>query len=100
MTLDLSIAPGQIESTVRRQIVTYTGPALYATGGDPYTAGEARIGKLFAILGGIISNGTACLVVWWNPTTSKLMVFDMAGAEVAASTVLSGYTGRLEFVGQ
>ena len=100
MTLDLTIAPADLSSTCRRQVATLTGPNPYATGGDALTPNDVRMGKLFAILGGVMTNGTAALLVWYNVSTAKLMWFDMAGAEVANGTDLSGYTGRVEFIGQ
>ncbi len=100
MTLDLTIAPADVSSTCRRQVATYTGPALYATGGDAITPNDVRMGKIFAILGGVASNGTATLLLRYDVTNQKIQWFDMAGAEVSASTVLSGYTARVEFIGQ
>lgn len=99
-TIDLTVAPADVSGTCRRQVATYTGPALYATGGDPVTPATVRMGKLFAVLGGIASNGTLTYLLYYNVSTGKLMWFDMAGAEVAASTVLTGFTARLEFIGQ
>ena len=99
MTLDLTVAPGQVESTCRRQIAQYTGPVSYSAGGETVTPADVRMGKLFAILGATISNGTAVRVGWYNLATGKLMWFvPNTGSE--ASGDLSAYVGQLEFVGQ
>lgn len=98
MTLDTTIAPAQV-LTLRRQILTYTGPASYVSGGDPYTAGEARLSTVYAVFGAVITNGTVILLVAWDAAAQTLKVFDLTGAEVAGGTNLSTYTGRLEFVG-
>lgn len=99
MTLDLTVAPANVESTYRRQVVQYTGPSSYAAGGDPVDPEEVRMGKVFAVLGGLISNGSAVRLVFYNPTTEKLfIVVPNTGSE--ASGDLSTYSGRLEFVGQ
>ena len=101
MTVDITIAPGQVESTCRRQIAQYTGPSSYAAGGDPVVPAVVRMGKVFAVLGGLITNGTLVRLVTYNPTTGKLFItIPDTGAEVAPGQNLSGYSGRLEFVGQ
>jgi hypothetical protein len=98
MTLDLSVAPADLGATVRRQVVTYTGPVLYATGGDAVTPNDVRMGKIFAVLGLTITNGTLTYIGWFDAENLKIMWFDMAGAQVGAVD-LSTFTGRLEFVG-
>jgi hypothetical protein len=99
MTLDLTVAPPFVASTERRQIAQYTGPATYAAGGDPITPNDVRMGKIFAVLGGLITNGTLVRLVTYIPATEKLFItVPDTGAE--ASGDLSTYSGRLEFVGQ
>lgn len=99
MLVDLTVAPANVESTYRRQVVQYTGPSSYAAGGDPVDPEEVRMGKVFAVLGGLITNGTLVRLVTYNPSTEKLFItVPDTGAE--ASGDLSTYSGRLEFVGQ
>lgn len=100
MTLDLTVAPGQNTGTQKRQIVAYTGPAPYATGGDTITANDLRIGVVTAILGLSISDGTTVHHGWYNQATGKIMWFVAAGTEVTNGTDLSTFTGRIEFVGR
>lgn len=101
MTLDLTVAPADLSSTLRRQIVNYTGPASYATGGDVVTPDDVRMGKVFAVLGLTISNGTDIRHGWFDAANSKIMWFTAAGtAQVNNATDLSTYTGRFEFIGR
>lgn len=100
MTLDLSIAPADLSSTLRRQVAGYTGPASYATGGDEIAPNDVRMSKVFAVLGLTISNGTLTYLGWYNRATGKILWFDMAGAQVANATDLSTFTGTFEFLGQ
>jgi uncharacterized Ntn-hydrolase superfamily protein len=98
-TFDLTIAPGQVESACRRQVVDYTGPSTYVAGGDPVTPDNVRMGKVFAVLGGILTNGTVVLNAAYVASTGKLQIF-VASTGVEATGDLSAYTGRLEIVGQ
>lgn len=100
MTVDLTVAPGFVDSTQRRQIVQYTGPVLYAAGGEAVDPKQVRMGKVFAILGAVITSGSAIRVGVYVPSTGKLQWFvPNTGAEVGAVD-LSTFSGRLEFVGQ
>lgn len=99
MTVDLSVAPAQVESTCRRQVCTYTGPTLYVAGGDALTPADFRMGKVFAVLGGYITNGSAVLLVTFVASTSKLYLTTVSsGSEFSGDA--SGYSGQLEVVGQ
>ena len=100
VTLDKTIAPNDQLAIARFHVFTYTGPTSYATGGDTGLAEALGWGIVFAVFGGIISNGTASLLVYFVPATGALMVFDMAGAEITALTNLSTYSGRLAAVGR
>lgn len=93
--------PGDLSSTCRRQVCTYTGPASYVTGGDEISAEDVRMGKLFAFLGGVLTNGTTPLIAGWVPATSTLQLFVAStGVEVANGVDLSGYSGTFEAIGQ
>jgi hypothetical protein len=99
MAVDLTVAPGQVESTVRRQIAGYTGPASYAAGGDALAPADFRMGKIFAVLGAVITNGSAVRVGVWVASSQKLQFFvPNTGSEATGD--LSGYSGTIEVVGQ
>lgn len=78
----------------------FTGPASYATGGDSVTAAELGMGKVHVWNGATVSNGTVILLVHYDYANRKLKYFDLTGAEVAATTNLSTYTGYAEVIGQ
>lgn len=99
-TFTISGMPADLSATQRRQGVAYAGPTSYATGGDPLTPNNLRMGAINEILGLVASNGTLTYLLWYNQATQKLMWFDMAGAEVAAAVNLSTFTARLEVVGR
>ena len=100
MAVDLTVAPGDVSSTYRRQVAQYTGPASYTTGGESGLAAQVRMGKLFAVLGSI-SDGSAVRLAQYDPATDKLLFFvPNTGAQVANAVDLSTFSGRLEFVGQ
>lgn len=87
----------------RRIIVKYTGPASYATGGDPYSAADngPGIGVLEFVPSFIASDGTNAYLCWWDKANSTIMWFDpTTGLEVAALTDLSGFTVWVEAVGK
>lgn len=105
MDLDITVARPSTPGPERRQVATLTGPSAgdggYLTGGIPVDPAEVRMGKIFAILGAVISDGSAIRVGWYNVATEKLMFFvPDTGAEVANATDLSTFSGRVEFVGQ
>jgi hypothetical protein len=83
-------------ATTRRYFPTYTGPTLYAAGGDTGLATALGVGKIVTVLG-TISNGTAALVPWFNQATGNLMWFTPT-AEAAGDLHL--YTGVLEVIAQ
>jgi len=83
-----------------RRTVKVTGPAAYPTGGDPITAATLGLSSIHVWPGAVFSNGTAAILSWWDKANSKLMFFDMAGAEIANNTDLSGYSAYVEIVGK
>lgn len=93
--------PADLSSTCRRQVCTYAGPSAYPTGGDAISPEDVRMGKLFALLGCVLSNGTTPLVATWVPATETLQLFVAStGVEVANGVDVSGYSGTFEAVGQ
>lgn len=92
-----------------RRAFQYTGPASYATGGDPIAAADLGMSGIEGVNGTIISNGTQVRVIWWDKANGKLMLFkpttgalagDPSLVEETAATNLSGYTGYLEVFGK
>ena len=102
MSVNFSLNGADLSSTHRLQGAVYTGPASYATGGDPIDPNTAvRMGKINQILGLIASNGTSTYLLWYNSTTGKIMWFvPSTNVEVAAAVNLSGFTARLLVVGR
>lgn len=94
-----TVAYHDASNTRLRKIGTYTGPASYATGGDPCTPGDLGLGKVHVIFFEHASNGTVILLARYDATTEKVKWFDLAGAEVANATALSAYTARFEAIG-
>lgn len=82
--------------------VRYTGPASYATGGESVNAtNDLGMGEVFAVSGGLIGNGSAVRLVYFDYATQKLQMFvPNTGAEVAAAVDLSGFSGVLTFYGK
>lgn len=81
--------------------VRYTGPASYATGGDPVNAStELGMGEVYFVAG-VISNGSAIRIPYFDYTNQKLVMYvPNTGAEVAAAQDLSGFSGTLTFMGK
>ena len=79
-----------------------TGPNPYVTGGetcDPLA--DLKLGTVWTFIATPAWNATPVILIpRYNTTTNKLLWFDMAGAEVANGTDLSGYTYRFEVTGQ
>jgi len=72
----------------------YTGPASYATGGDSLTPEALAMGKLDVVLFEPATNGSVILLVRYVVSSKVVKWFDLAGAEIANATDLSGYTTR------
>jgi len=105
MTLDIRQGsrgvPGDNASTTKRFFPKYTGPKSYTTGGDVGVAAAVGIGKVFAVLGLIATNGTATIIGVYNTTTDAIQWFvPSTNVEVAGAVDLSGYTATLEVIGQ
>lgn len=83
-----------------RRIFQYTGPSLYATGGDSLTPESIGLGKIESLHGLVISNGSAILFGYYNRTTKKILWYSATSTEVTNATDLSGYTGNFEAIGK
>lgn len=98
MPLDLTTIPDRHDRTGSkiRKLIRVTGPTSYATGGESLTLGLSRVEL---VLVDPATNGTDLRLVAWDYTNSKLKWFDLAGAEIAATTDLSAYALRAEVIG-
>ena len=83
-----------------RRLVPYTGPSSYATGGDSLTPESLALGKMVAVLGLVISNGTTVYWGVYDYTNKKILWYSATATEVPNATDLSGFTGRFEVVGK
>lgn len=82
-----------------RRVLGYTGPTSYATGGDSLTPEECQLGKIAAVIGLTISNGTNVYTGYWNPSTKKVLWYSATATEITNATDLSAFTGRIEVIG-
>ena len=99
-TLDRTTIPFSDASNARlRKTGVYTGPASYATGGDSLTAQEVGLGQIHVLQLEAPTNGSVVVVARYDYTNAKVKWFDMAGAEITATTNLSAYTARFEAIG-
>lgn len=78
----------------------YTGPASYATGGDPLTPANVAMGKIDVMLTDNPSDGTTIYLTRYDHTNAKMKWFDLAGAEVAAAVNLSTFVLRYMAIGK
>lgn len=91
MSLDQHVARGLTRfGNFDGRIVKWTGPASYSTGGETFTANG--IGTIEAVLGGQAISGTTILQLFWNPSTGKLMAFEVgpAGGTARATSYVPG----------
>ena len=86
MTVDISVAPGANWSTLKAQIAQYTGPSAYVAGGETVDATQVRLGTIQAVLGAVITNGSAIFVGVDVASTGKLQWFvPNTGAEATGA---------------
>jgi hypothetical protein len=78
----------------------YAGPASYATGGDTLTPQSIGLGRIVAITGLVISNGTNVYSGYYNHTTGKILWYSATATEISNATDLSAFTGRLVVFGK
>jgi hypothetical protein len=81
--------------------VRYTGPASYATGGDPVNASsELGMGEVYTVHG-TITDGTNIRLSVFDYANQKIKWYiPNTGAEVANAVDLSTYVGTLTFYGK
>lgn len=101
-TTDLTVARSRDVAGVRRRIVgQYTGPASYATGGDPFVASEIGLGTIeFLDFENAISATPANrLLTYDHAAEAVVWIVPDTGAEVANGTNLSTFSARFEAIG-
>lgn len=103
-TIDKTLVPYHDSSNACiRKVGGYTGPASYATGGDPIVPGDLGMARISVIFFTPATNGTLFVYPVWVPSASggavKWLV-GTTGVEVAAAVNLSGYTARFEAIGK
>lgn len=82
------------------RLVTYAGPASYATGGDAFTPGTISLGKIGAVTGLTITNGATVYWGVYNATTQKILWYSATATEVPNTTDLSGFSGTFVVFGK
>lgn len=83
-----------------RRVFEYVGPTAYATGGDSFTPESLAMGKIEAVLGLTISNGTNILFGFYNRSTKKVLWYSATGTEATNGTDYSAYKGLFEVIGK
>lgn len=85
-----------------KRILLVTGPASYATGGDPCAPNALFLGALEFVPPIIaLAAGAAPRLVVYDYTNEKFLWFvPNTGSEVANATDLSGYSFRIEVAGK
>lgn len=102
MTVDITLFP-EVDHLGAAQVREgqFTGPASYATGGDPVDIpNDLKMSEVWVFLATNPTNGTVIRHVAYDRATSKLKWFLNDGTEVAALTDLSTYTGQFFVTGK
>lgn len=101
-TLSFTAGRSKDVAGIRRRVTgVYTGPASYATGGDPLSAGQLGLGTIeFLDFANPVSATPACRLVGYDNTNAKVIWFDLAGAEIGNGTDLSTFSCRFEAIGK
>ena len=82
-----------------RRVFNYAGPSSYATGGDSLTPESIGLGRIEALLGLVISDGTNIYWGYYNQTTEMILWYSATGTEITNATDLSTFSGRFEAIG-
>ena len=83
-----------------RRIFKYTGSIAYATGGDTFNPEAVGLGKIEAILGLTLWNGSAVLFGFWDQPNKKILWYSATSTQVTNGTDISAYVGYLEVIGK
>lgn len=97
-----TVARKQDAAGIRRRIIgVYTGPASYATGGDPCTPTNVGLSRIEVFLWEHAFDSTPTnYSIAYDYTNEKLIWFDCSsGNEVVATTDLSAIDVRFEAAG-
>ena len=82
------------------RVARWTGPTSYVTGGEDVSPAVFGLGKIIAIVGLMITDGTTMRIGVWNIATQKLQyIVPNTNAEVANATNLSTFTGGIVVFG-
>jgi hypothetical protein len=84
-----------------RRVARYTGPSSYTTGGEALDPTDVfGIGTVNAVVGGVLWNGSAARLTFWDAANEKLVIIDpTTGAEVANGSNQSAFAGQIEALG-
>lgn len=83
-----------------RRVARWKGPNPYVAGGELADAAAFGLGKIVAIFFSNMSDGTTYRIPAYSIATGKIMVFTVAGVEIAGGVDLSTFVGSVEVIGQ
>lgn len=100
-TLTRSVKYFDASNTVHRRHATYTGPASYVTGGDPFTPADFGLGTIVAahFTAPMTADPESLHIVAYRASSGTAYWFDQNGAQVANGTNLSAVTVEVEVIG-
>jgi len=101
MPIDLTTVPDRHDrsGSKSRKLGRVTGPTSYPTGGEVLAPSAFGLGRIDVLLFACASNGTDLRLVLYDYTNGRVKWFDLAGAEITATTNLSAYSARYEAIG-
>lgn len=100
MAATLSGLDFTVQGDKRVTIATVTGDTSYPQGGYSITANQLGLGNVLFLDSSFTRDSTpAVRAVSYNTSTSKLLFFDQAFAEIANGTNLSTFSGQLQAFG-
>lgn len=103
-TVDFTQFRGEDASNTKRRMQgIYTGPASYATGGDPLVAGDVKLGAIDEIDFGPGSDtppATIYTLVYDYVNQKVLWFVGTTGLQAANATNLSAFSSRFEAIGR
>ena len=79
---------------------SYSRRVFKYTGGESLTPESIGLGKIEAILGLTIWNGSAVLFGFWDQPNKKILWYSATGTQVTNATDLSAYVGYFEVIGK
>lgn len=98
-TVDLTVARARDVAGIRRRVIgKYTGPTLYAAGGEALTAQDVGLGTIEFLIFELASDGSTVRTLLYDYTNAKVKWFTTASAE-AGAVDFSTFSARFEAVG-